>query len=44
MDKLDELKELLSKQEWEELVWIALSTGMTIEEIKEFFLYFLRPN
>lgn len=40
MDKLEKLKEMLSEQEWHELVWIALSTGMTLEEIKQFFPHF----
>lgn len=37
MDKLDKLKKRLLEKEWEELIWITLSTGMTLEEIKEFF-------
>ncbi|MEC2074598.1 hypothetical protein [Metabacillus fastidiosus] len=37
MDKLDKLKETISEQQWKELIWITLSTGMTLEEIKEFF-------
>ncbi|MEC2077506.1 hypothetical protein [Metabacillus fastidiosus] len=37
MDELYKLKEMLSEQEWQELVWLTLSTGMTLEEIKEFF-------
>ncbi|MED4401368.1 hypothetical protein [Metabacillus fastidiosus] len=37
MNELDKLKEILSEQEWEELVSLTLSTGMTLEEIKEFF-------
>ncbi|MGG3798320.1 hypothetical protein [Metabacillus fastidiosus] len=37
MEKLDMLRESLSEQDWHELVWITLSTGMTLEEINEFF-------
>ncbi|MED4404225.1 SinR repressor domain-containing protein dimerization [Metabacillus fastidiosus] len=43
MDKmLMKIKEKMSDKEWEELIWIALSTGMTLEEIKDFFQQSLR--
>ncbi|MED4402531.1 hypothetical protein ABET41_08670 [Metabacillus fastidiosus] len=44
MNELDKLKESISNEEWEELVWVTLSTGMTLEEIKEFLHQPSRPE
>ncbi|MED4402478.1 DNA-binding anti-repressor SinI [Metabacillus fastidiosus] len=41
--QLQKLKELMSDKEWEELILLALGTGMTVEEIKEFFHQPCRP-
>ncbi|MEC2078365.1 hypothetical protein ABET51_20545 [Metabacillus fastidiosus] len=37
MDNLDKIKEKMSDKEWRELILIALGTGMTLKEIKDFF-------
>ncbi|MGG3924925.1 anti-repressor SinI family protein [Metabacillus fastidiosus] len=37
MIDLEELKEKMSDKEWEELVLLAINTGMTVDEIREFF-------
>ncbi|MEC2078353.1 hypothetical protein [Metabacillus fastidiosus] len=42
-NQLQKLKERMSDKEWEKLIWLALSTGMTIEEIKKFFHQPSRP-
>ncbi|MGG3803141.1 hypothetical protein [Metabacillus fastidiosus] len=42
-NQLQKLKELMSDKQWEELILLALGTGMTLEEIKEFFHQPSRP-